>query len=108
PVNNQVVACNQRGEVLLIDLNEATCSVLDRSDHDEAGDVSFSPDGKWVAYTVQKTKGSRQIFLTELATGIAYPVTDDIGDNFSPAFDPRGRYLYFLSSRAFDPIYDKA
>ena len=24
----------------------------------------------------------------------------------SPAFDPEGKYLYFLSRREFDPVYD--
>ncbi len=26
--------------------------------------------------------------------------------DYSPAFDPDGRYLYFLSIRTFDPVYD--
>jgi tricorn protease len=26
--------------------------------------------------------------------------------DFSPSFDPAGRYLYFLSLRTFDPVYD--
>jgi tricorn protease len=26
--------------------------------------------------------------------------------DYSPAFDPEGRYLYFLSIRTFDPVYD--
>jgi tricorn protease len=26
--------------------------------------------------------------------------------DFSPSFDPRGRYLYFLSFRTYDPVYD--
>ena len=26
--------------------------------------------------------------------------------DYSPAFDPEGRYLYFLSLRTFDPVYD--
>jgi tricorn protease len=26
--------------------------------------------------------------------------------DFSPAFDPDGKYLYFLSNRHFDPVYD--
>src|SRR5690606_5272721 len=55
-----------------------------------------------------QAKGSRQVFLAEVASGKIYPASDTIGDNFSPAVDPNGRYLYFLSSRAFDPVYDKA
>ena len=26
--------------------------------------------------------------------------------DYSPAFDPTGKYLYFLSLRTFDPVYD--
>ena len=33
---------------------------------------------------------------------VTKPVLQDIG----PAFDPDGKYLYFLSRREFDPVYD--
>jgi tricorn protease len=34
-------------------------------------------------------------------------VTDPILHDTRPAFDPDGRYLYFLSAREFDPVADK-
>ena len=33
-------------------------------------------------------------------------VTEPAFRDYSPAFDPRGKYLYFLSVRTFDPVYD--
>ena len=27
--------------------------------------------------------------------------------DYSPSFDPDGKYLYFLSARTFDPVYDE-
>ncbi len=35
-----------------------------------------------------------------------YYITKSIKNDFSPSFDPDGRYLYFLSNRHFDPVYD--
>jgi len=33
---------------------------------------------------------------------VADPVLSDV----VPSFDPQGKYLYFLSFRQFDPVYD--
>src|SRR5690606_37880523 len=34
------------------------------------------------------------------------PITRPVVADFSPSFDPKGRFLYFLSVRVFDPVYD--
>jgi tricorn protease len=41
----------------------------------------------------------------ELA-GEVFTVTDPILHDVSPAFDPEGNHLYFLSHREFNPVYD--
>ena len=32
-------------------------------------------------------------------------MTDGLSDDFSPSFDPEGRYLYFVSRRTFKPEF---
>ncbi len=58
----------------------------------------WSPDSKWVAYAKPLPNHLGAIFLYSPATGKSTQVTDGMSDASSPAFDPNGKYLYFLAS----------
>ena len=66
---------------------------------DEFGDLAWSPDSKWLAYTELGDNLFRRVMLYSLATGKSTPVTTDRYDSFSPAFSPDGKWLYLLSER---------
>jgi dipeptidyl aminopeptidase/acylaminoacyl peptidase len=77
-----------------------------------------SPDGRWVAYTIQekgRTKAidsdayartgvppwgsGTDVLIINLETGLTRNLTGGEGDNWSPAWSRDGRYLAFLSDR---------
>ena len=112
PVGDQVLLANHRNELLLVDLAAETLRVLDRSDYGRLEDsdlvngIAWSPDGRWVAYE-QALRAEQVILkLCRLESGETYQVTDAVRRDTKPAFDPAGRYLYFLSARDFDPVPD--
>ena len=43
----------------------------------------------------------QSIWIHGLADGRSHQLTSDEANDFSPAFDPQGRYLYFLSNRDY-------
>lgn len=67
-------------------------------------DVSVSPDGKWLAYTLEQANYNRDLALYDFAKGSAYVVTDGAADVASPAFSNDGKYLYFAASTNAGPI----
>ncbi len=112
PVGNLLLLMNHRNEVLLADLEAETLRVLDRSSYGrtEFGGIisgcAWSPDGRWVAYE-QAINGQQIIIkLCRVETGETYPVTDPVRRDQNPAFDPAGRYLYFVSARDYNPVMD--
>ncbi|MFC1852705.1 S41 family peptidase [candidate division CSSED10-310 bacterium] len=107
PVDHQILITNQRNEIIWLDLKSKEFKVLDKSDHSPIKGIDFSPDGKWAAYAASKTAATSQIYLCEIATGQITTVTDPIGLSMAPRFDPEGRYLYFISYRTFNPVYDR-
>ena len=61
--------------------------------------ATFSPDGKWIAYTLRHD-GKNDIHLFELATARDLALTSD-GQSWNPAFSPDATQLAFLRSVNF-------
>ena len=65
--------------------------------------ASWSPDSKWVAYTLSTPTFFRRVFVYSLEQDKSFPVTDGLSDVTEPAFDPSGKYLYFFASTDAGP-----
>ncbi len=80
--------------------------LVDRSAQAEIRQYAFSPDGRWLAYAKAHTNDYTSIFLYDTKAGTVTRVTGPSTNDFAPAWDPEGRYLYFLSDRATNPVLD--
>jgi len=65
--------------------------------------ASWSPDSKWVAYTLSTPTFFRRVFVYSLDQDKSFPVTDGLSDVSEPVFDPSGKYLYFFASTDAGP-----
>ena len=106
PSGTHIAVANHRHELHLVDLDEGTSRLLDRSEHGALDGVVWSPDGRWLAYSFATTARTRSIKLCEVASGATHLVTKAEFRDVHPSWDPEGRFLYFLSYRVFDPVYD--
>ncbi len=117
PTEDKVALTNHRHELLLVDLNERTVTLVDHSPYRRIAGLDWSPDGKWLAYGYGSTPQKTEIRLYNLhvedhADDETEPlpnpisVTQPVLHDAQPAFDPAGRYLYFLSEREFNPVFD--
>ncbi len=94
----------------LVDTASGKVTEIDHSDYDDAWerwgimDYVWSPDSRWVAYTVQTGNMNENIRLYDTKTGRITELTDDMTEDWSPSFSRDGQYLYFLSNRTFNPI----
>jgi tricorn protease len=106
PEGAMVAVANHRHELHLVDIEASTSRLLDRSEHGALDGVVWSPDGRWLAYSFATTARTRSIKLCEVATGATHLVTKPEFRDVHPSWDPDGKFLYFLSYRVFDPVYD--
>ncbi|HVZ41328.1 MAG TPA: PDZ domain-containing protein [Candidatus Kapabacteria bacterium] len=106
PKRDQVAFGNHRNEIIVVDLEKRTMKLIDRSStmHDHA--LAWSPDGRWLAFNHADAPETSYLMVANVETGEKHQVTDAILHDVVPAFDPEGKYLYFLSYREFDPVYD--
>ncbi|MBU6261251.1 MAG: PD40 domain-containing protein, partial [Burkholderiales bacterium] len=106
PCGARIAFTNHRHELWLGDVDDATLRRLDRSDCARITDLAWSPCGGWLAYGYATSPRHTAIKLCEVASGTATLATAPEFRDYAPAFDPEGKYLYFLSLRTFDPVYD--
>lgn len=106
PRGRRVAIANHRNEVLIGDLDDGSLSLVERGDAGRSEDLAWSPDGAWLAYSFWTSARHTAIKLHHLGSRTNTLVTAPEFRDFCPAFDLQGRYLYFLSYRTFDPVYD--
>jgi tricorn protease len=106
PRGRRIALANHRNEVMIGDLDSGELTVIDRSEAGRTEDIAWSADGAWLAYTFWTSLRHCAIKLHDIAGKTGALVTQPEFRDYSPAFDPEGRYLYFLSLRTFDPVYD--
>jgi tricorn protease len=106
PKGDQVALSNHRNELLLVDLKSRQTRVLDKSAWAQIAGFDWSFDGRWIAYSCALSQHTSAIRICEVKTGKVHPVTQPVLQDVSPSFDPDGKFLYFLSYREFDPVYD--
>ncbi len=106
PRGRRIALANHRNEVMIGDLDSGALTLIDRSDAGRTDDLAWSADGTWLAYSFWTSLRHCAIKLHDVARNAGALVTQPEFRDYSPAFDPTGRYLYFLSIRTFDPVYD--
>ncbi len=81
---------------------------VDRTANGDVSGLTFSPDSRWLAWSHPGRSPLAQIRVAEVADPAATPidVTPLRFADTAPAFSTDGKYLAFLSTRSFDPIYD--
>lgn len=105
PAGDRLAFANNRHELWLLDLGGEP-KLLDRGVGERIDDLAFSPDGRWLAYVWSPKAHTTIVRVVECATGTIVDATSTLREDRSPAWDPDGKYLYFLSTRDFHPVYD--
>jgi tricorn protease len=65
---------------------------------------AWSPDSKWLAYTLINRAYFQTVWLYEVETGKSTRLTDGLAETGEPVFDAGGKYLYFLGSTDAGPV----
>jgi tricorn protease len=106
PRAEMVAIGNHRYELIIVDLATGAARIIDRSPAMRIEDLAWSPDGRWLAYSWSPYTDAAIIKIADTGSGQTRAVTTPLRMDVTPAFDPDGKYLYFLSTRDFNPIYD--
>ena len=105
PASDRILISDKANRLSVVDVEDGASRELDRSDEATLRSATWSGDGAWVAYLKSGANGYDNVWICPADGRLAggpVQVTSDHYDDGSPAFDPEGNYLYFVSARDFD------
>ena len=114
PDGKSILYNNSRGEIWYVDVAGGKTTRVDVDPFARgAGNLfsgglgmSWSPDARWIAYGRSIQNRLTAVFIYDVQKGTSTQVTDGMSDAKLPAFDPSGKYLYFLASTDAGPATD--
>lgn len=110
PSGAEVAVVSHDGTVRILTVADGTLAEVDQSAEGEPTSPTWSVDGRYMVWSRPTSFNDYHQLVAvdrENPGGAPVELTSGRFDDFSPAFTPDGRYLVFLSSRTFDPSYDK-
>ncbi|MCL4407855.1 MAG: S41 family peptidase [Thermotogae bacterium] len=107
PKSNEIVLSNNRNELIWIDLESSKSKVIDKNAYFLIDGFNWSSDGRWISYACNINRTQSVIKVYDTKSGEIHEITKPVLKDMMPVFDPLGRYLYIISLRVFNPVYDK-
>lgn len=107
PKNMVFAITNNRKELYLLDLAKKKLEKIDVGAFSRCSELSWSPDGRYLAYSTQIDKIRTAIKIYDMKAKKTRVAIEPVLHDYSPSFDPEGKYLYFLSIREFYPNYNE-
>ncbi|WP_397596046.1 S41 family peptidase [Silanimonas sp.] len=105
PDGKQLAHTDKSGALHLLDLDSGRNTTIDRGrwgGDDPHGRIAWSPDSRALVFSRADTRAGRdQIVLYRLGDAAPTVLTSDRYVSYAPSFSADGRWLYFLSDRAF-------
>ena len=106
PDGSTAAAAARDGRLLLVNVSSGEVTQLAESPDGAVSGLTYAPDSAWLAWSEPGPSPLSRIRLARLADASVVDVTDGRFIDDEPAFTGDGKYLAFLSTRIFDPVYD--
>ena len=105
PDGKKILWSDKLQRLRFIDIDSRKITEVEQTLDGELRDFSWSPDSKWITYSFPRYNTTNVIVIYNLDTGKKEEVTDDWFDSYGASFSDDGKFLVFISSRDFNPIY---
>jgi tricorn protease len=104
PDSTKLLYADSTLHLYYVDIHDKKPVLIDQGEYSDLTEYVWSPDSKWVAYAKAASNNNNAIYLYSLADKKITPVTSSFTESSNPAFDPGGKYLYFLSNRTYNEV----
>ncbi len=102
PDSEKILFHDETYQLYYIDIEAKKIIVIDEDPIFDINSYTWAGDSKWIAYAKNNEAGYSSIYLYNIDEGVAHKITGDMHNDYSPSFDPGGKYLYFVSDRSIN------
>ncbi len=103
PDSKKIAFSDKEGKVYVLTVATKQLQVIADAPNGQIRDYDWSPKGNFFAYSMQMKSGFTAIYIWSAADNKTTRVTPEMSNANSPAFDPSGTYMYFLSDHEVAP-----
>ncbi len=109
PDGKMIVHQNRNQELWLLDVPSKTDKKIAQLNNDDVGEPSFaslrwSPDSRWLVFSQNAPNDFTVVYLYSLDSGTMTKVSSDRYNSGSASWSTDGKWLYFISDRAFKSV----
>jgi tricorn protease len=102
--DKRIAFSDNTGRLYVIELTTKRRVMVARDPGELTQDYRWSPDGRFLSYSLEEPNGFSGVFIWSAADGKSRRVTPPFFNAHSPAWAPNGELLYFLSEREYQPL----
>ena len=102
--DKRIALADQTGRLWTVDVADRHRHLVAKDPMELALDYRWSPDGRFLAYSLSADNGFSTVNVWSAADGASHRVTPAFSNSQSPAWSPDGELLYFLSAREYQPL----
>ncbi len=103
PDSSKLAFSDKDGKLYVLQLSDRSVKQVADDEYGDISDYTWSPDSQWLAFSLSQENDFQAIYLWSEAADSLLKVSEPYFNEWNPTWDPKGKYLYFLSDREFAP-----
>ncbi len=103
PDSKRLAFSDKDGKLYVLEIADRSLTQVADDEFGSIFDYAWSPDGNWLAFSMDNLNDQRTLCLWSRQDGALHRISSPYFSEYNPAWDPEGKYLYFLSERQFAP-----
>jgi tricorn protease len=103
PDGKRLAFSDKDGKVFVLTLADKSLLQVADEARGQVHDYAWSPCGTHLAFSLSDPNDTQSLVIWSVGQTEPHRITDEVFDEFNPAWDPEGNYLYYLSNREFAP-----
>jgi len=106
PDGKKILWADKKLRLRYVDVDSGMITEVASAKAFEYAQYTWSPDSRWIAYARPEEEVLNKICLYSLDKKATYEVTDGWYTSAAPEFSANGKYLFFVSNRDFNPLFN--
>ena len=103
PDGSRLAFSDKDGKLYVLRIADKSVAEVADEKRGQLSDYAWSPHGGHLAFSLREATHYSSLHIWSVADGQLRRVTGELTDEYSPAWDPEGNYLYYLSTREYAP-----